>query len=115
LDYVKSRKPLFEADLKSIDESARRFIAIDFFDSGVQIDESIKGKIFNPFFSTKNQFDLGLAISKEAAGRTGGRLEEPRAEEVGKSFRMLMPKNILSGTSLNEKKQNKRGESFLLL
>lgn len=92
IDFLKSRKPLLESDLKRIEDSIKEYIAFVFFDSGSSIDQEIKVKIFNPFFSAKKRFGLGLAISKTAVKRMGGRIEEPEGEGQGNRIRMLIPK-----------------------
>jgi len=94
IDFVKGKKPFLETDLNRIRESMKEFIAFEFFDTGKGIDDTIKDKVFDPFFSTKNSFGLGLAIARAAAVRMGGRLEEPKREKNGKSIRMLIPLKI---------------------
>ena len=89
---IQSRKPLLDADLQTIAESAKEFIAVAVFDSGTQIDQSIQPKIFAPFYSTKGNFGLGLAIVKTAVTRMAGQIEDPIGRQDGKSIRVLIPK-----------------------
>ncbi len=71
-----------------------REIAIVFEDSGHGIPEEHLGKIFEPFFSTKNEGDgtgLGLSISERIIQGHGGRIEVVSAVGRGSTFRVSLP------------------------
>ncbi|MDY6968961.1 MAG: ATP-binding protein, partial [Spirochaetota bacterium] len=91
MNFVTSRKPLLQDDLNKIIGSMKEFIAIEIFDSGLEIKNDIKDKIFHPFFSTKNRFGLGLAVTKSALNKMGGMIEGPIVSKEGKSIRVLIP------------------------
>ncbi len=91
IQYVKSRKPLLDPDLDELREAMKEFVAVEIFDDGESLEKKNKGRLFHPFFSTKNHFGLGLAVSKNVIRRTGGEIEEPRETENGKVVRMLIP------------------------
>lgn len=91
IQYVKSRKPLLDPDLDELRVSMKEFIAIEIFDDGESLEKKNRGRLFHPFFSTKNHFGLGLAVSKNVIKRTGGEIEEPREVENGKVVRMRIP------------------------
>jgi signal transduction histidine kinase len=66
-------------------------------DNGVGIRESIKGKIFQPFFSTKptgQGTGLGLSLSYDIIKAHGGTLEVNSSEAVGSEFIILLPLKI---------------------
>ncbi len=92
IDYLLERKPIMENDLNKIIISQEKYIAFDVHDSGRIISKDNKPKIFNPFFSTKNQFGLGLALSQKAAERMKGVLHEPFILEGKKHIQLLIPK-----------------------
>ena len=91
LDYVQSKKPFLESELKIIKEQLDEYIAFDFFDSGSWEKNVDSKRIFDPFFSTKNHFGLGLATAKVSARRLGGKIEGPFQKKDGKTIRVLIP------------------------
>ena len=91
LDYVQSKKPFLESELKIIKEQLDEYIAFDFFDSGAWEKNVDSKRIFDPFFSTKNHFGLGLATAKVSARRLGGKIEGPFQKKDGKTIRVLIP------------------------
>jgi two-component system NtrC family sensor kinase len=71
-----------------------RSITVEFEDSGHGIAEENLGKIFEPFFSTKNYGDgtgLGLSISERIIQSHGGKIEVESAVGQGSVFRVLFP------------------------
>ncbi len=98
--YVKGRKPMLDPVLDELGNSLKEFIAVEIFDNGKALNKKNRGRLFHPFFSTKNHFGLGLAVSKNVVRRTGGEIEEPRETEKGKVVRMLIP--LVSGTGEEE-------------
>jgi signal transduction histidine kinase len=91
IQYVKSRKPMMDPDLDELREAMKEFMAVEIFDDGHSLEEKNRGRLFHPFFSTKNHFGLGLAVSKNVIRRTGGEIEEPREVENGKVVKILVP------------------------
>ncbi|MEE3623929.1 ATP-binding protein [Nitrospirillum sp. BR 11752] len=61
-------------------------------DNGPGIDQSIIGRIFEPFFSTKAEgMGLGLVICKSIVKSHGGELTVQSADQVGTAFRFTLP------------------------
>ena len=67
---------------------------VEFIDTGVGIPEENKGKIFEPFFSTKGEGSgtgLGLSISYRIVHNHGGRIEVESEPGSGSTFRVVLP------------------------
>ena len=61
-------------------------------DTGQGIEDEIIEKIFNPFFTTKNEgVGMGLAISSRLVEENGGRLEVNSEIGKGSSFSLYLP------------------------
>jgi two-component system NtrC family sensor kinase len=74
--------------------AAKSDVVIEVEDTGSGIPESIRARIFEPFFSTKpihQGSGLGLVIAKEAVERSGGLLEFSSQPGVGTTFRIRVP------------------------
>ena len=68
------------------------FLRITVTDTGKGIEESIIGKIFMPFFTTKPKgTGLGLAITKRLVDQHGGRIHVANNPETGASFTIDLP------------------------
>ncbi|MFH2137600.1 MAG: ATP-binding protein [Candidatus Omnitrophota bacterium] len=67
-------------------------LCVDFIDTGSGIDESVKAKIFEPFFSTKaTGKGLGLAIVKEIIGCYEGEIKVESVSQGGARFTVKIP------------------------
>ena len=67
---------------------------IEFEDTGLGIPEENRGKIFEPFFSTKHEGDgtgLGLSISERIVQNHGGHIHVESAVGRGSLFRIVLP------------------------
>jgi C4-dicarboxylate-specific signal transduction histidine kinase len=63
-------------------------------DNGPGIYEDVLGKVFSPFFTTKEKgTGLGLALSKKVVDAHGGRLEVESTAETGTEFVLTFPKD----------------------
>jgi len=65
-------------------------------DSGPGIAQAMQARIFERFFradssSARGGFGLGLAIAKQAAERTGGRIDVHSVPGEGSLFRIVLP------------------------
>lgn len=70
----------------------RRFISVTVTDTGSGIPEEDLGKIFNPFFSKKNQgTGLGLSISHNIIKAHQGTIDVESVEGMGTSFIVKIP------------------------
>jgi PAS domain S-box-containing protein len=71
---------------------AGRYVVVTLADDGVGIPEKIIDKIFDPFFSTKQQGSgLGLAISYSIVKRHGGHLSVTSKPGEGATFAVWLP------------------------
>jgi signal transduction histidine kinase len=74
--------------------SAERRVAVEFEDTGHGIPDEHLGKIFEPFFSTRNVgygTGLGLSISERIVQAHGGMIEVTSTVGRGTVFRVLFP------------------------
>ncbi len=63
-------------------------------DNGDGIRQEILGKVFSPFFTTKEKgTGLGLALSKKVVDAHGGTLEVDSTTETGSGFLLTFPKD----------------------
>ncbi len=70
------------------------FVEVDFIDTGVGIPAEHIKKIFNPFFTTKEDgkgVGLGLSLSHEIIKNHSGMLDVHRNEGGGTIFRIILP------------------------
>ena len=90
--YVKSSQGDFAGALKSArpdDKVGRDTIQISVNDNGIGIQESIKDKIFQPFFTTKptgQGTGLGLSLSYDIVKAHGRELQMKTQEHEGTTF-----------------------------
>ncbi|MGA1874653.1 MAG: two-component system sensor histidine kinase NtrB [bacterium] len=69
-----------------------RAVIIRICDNGVGIQESIKGKIFQPFFTSKEEgIGLGLTIAARILNEHGGWLDFTSKEGKGTVFMVILP------------------------
>ncbi len=69
------------------------FVVIEVSDTGKGIPKEIRDKIFNPFYSTKEDSGagLGLAMTKKILDDMGGRIDVLSLEEWGTTIAMRIP------------------------
>lgn len=69
-------------------------IAIDVEDEGPGVPPELRGRVFEPFFSTKGERagGLGLAISRRIVEEAGGRIDVGEDAEGGARFRITLPR-----------------------
>lgn len=79
------------ATAREIDHRGGEWVRVDISDTGVGIAEEHLGRIFDPFFSTKEEekrTGLGLAISYGIIRDHGGRIEVSSTVGKGTTFRL---------------------------
>jgi signal transduction histidine kinase len=77
---------------QEIDKNQRQIITVRFRDNGPGIPDQIRGRIFEPFFSTKNEgIGLGLCIAAQIMAQHGGRIELESISEPGTQFVVWIP------------------------
>ncbi|WP_010530722.1 ATP-binding protein [Lentibacillus jeotgali] len=70
----------------------KKGVLTDIIDEGPGIPEEIIHKLGEPFFTTKqNGTGLGLMITRQILERHGGELEILQNEEIGSTFRVILP------------------------
>lgn len=80
--------------LIKIDQDANLGIKLVIEDNGPGIPEPIRSRVFEAFFSTKEQgMGMGLSISRSIVEAHGGRLDVQSAVDGGASFTISFPKN----------------------
>ncbi len=78
--------------LKTSYQEGARAVAVDISDTGRGIEEALREKIFQPFFTTKGKgTGLGLAISKRLIEEHGGTITIPVGINGGTTFRISIP------------------------
>ncbi len=81
-------------DCCSEDQLFHAFIALDFSDTGVGINESLQARIFDPFFTTKSDgTGLGLAISRKIIEQHQGTISVRSSVGCGTTFTITLPVN----------------------
>jgi len=67
-------------------------VVIDVTDTGPGIPEEVRRRLFEPFFTTREQGSgLGLAIVHQAADKNRGRVQVATAEAQGTTFTLRLP------------------------
>ena len=76
----------------TFEDAAAKEIHIEIADTGTGINDEIRQKIFQPFFTTKNKgTGLGLAISKQFIEIHGGTITVEKNPAGGATFRIILP------------------------
>jgi two-component system cell cycle sensor histidine kinase/response regulator CckA len=84
---------------------AADYVLVEVADTGTGIPEAIVGKIFDPFFSTKEVgkgTGLGLSTVYGIIKQTGGFVYVESALHKGTTFRIFLPRHIASAKELAE-------------
>lgn len=103
------------------DGNAVRFARLTVSDTGHGISDAIKGKIFEPFFSTKDVgagTGLGLAVVYGIVTQCGGKITVESAVGVGTTFQLLLPLaagETLKATVAPPQLPSRGGETVLLV
>jgi PAS domain S-box-containing protein len=95
LTFSTSNINLGEQEAAASGVSAGDYVAIEVVDTGVGISNTIRDRIFDPFFSTKQVgtgTGLGLSMVFGFAKQSGGNIEAHSEEGNGASFRIFLPK-----------------------
>ena len=95
---------------KKVFKKDKSFVFVSLKDSGTGIDEEIKDKLFEPYFTTKKKgrgTGLGLPIVKKILDSLDANLEIRSPEGQGCEFKMLFP-------ALEEDKKTLRAAKVIL-
>jgi signal transduction histidine kinase len=83
---------IFITEEESFDASSGRVVVIELSDSGPGIPASVREKVFQPFFTTKEEGSgLGLSITTRIVEEHGGRVEIKSEEGEGATFVITLP------------------------
>jgi len=83
-----------EVDADRLEEGGTKFIRIQIADHGLGVPVDIRGKIFDPYFTTKELgTGLGLAIVKQTVVAHGGTVEVAENTGGGARFIVILPEN----------------------
>lgn len=75
------------------EEANHNYIRLRFEDNGIGMDEETLGKIFNPFFTTKDEgTGLGMAITHRIVEDHGGMININSTPKEGTEVEVLLPK-----------------------
>jgi PAS domain S-box-containing protein len=74
---------------------AEYYVKLDFKDTGVGIPENLLDKIFDPYFTTKQQGSgLGLAITHSIISKHGGAISVVSSPGAGSTFSIYLPASL---------------------
>jgi len=69
-----------------------RYIRVVVQDSGIGLTEEVKGRLFEPFFTTRSKgMGMGLSISRSIIEAHGGRLWAESNGSGGATFQLTLP------------------------
>ncbi|HHV61989.1 MAG TPA: PAS domain S-box protein [Firmicutes bacterium] len=89
---IQSRHAAGAEDSGGVDENEKRYVQIKFSDTGCGIPAENMGKVFTPFFTTKNNgVGLGLAVSHGIVENHNGTISVESEENVGTTFTVTLP------------------------
>jgi PAS domain S-box-containing protein len=75
-----------------INYTGDKYIKISIIDTGIGISKEIMDKIFNPYFTTKNQGNgLGLSVCHSIIKKHGGYIEVKSIPDYGTTFDLYLP------------------------
>jgi PAS domain S-box-containing protein len=95
LTFATSNITVDRRDVASGIDRVDDYVVVEVTDTGTGIPESIRDKIFEPFFSTKESghgTGLGLSMVFGFAKQSGGNIEVDSEEGRGTTFRIYLPK-----------------------
>jgi PAS domain S-box-containing protein len=103
LTLATSNVTLDRRDASSGIDRVDDYVVVEVTDTGTGIPESIRDKIFDPFFSTKETghgTGLGLSMVFGFAKQSGGNIEVNSEEGHGTTFRIYLPKADFEASQL---------------
>ncbi|MBV1870591.1 MAG: PAS domain S-box protein [Gammaproteobacteria bacterium] len=110
------------ADAHSLDLVPGDYVLLSLIDNGTGIDEDIKEKIFDPFFSTKGEQGTGLGLYQiyGLVKRAGGAIKVYSESGEGSNFTLYFPRHAPSKETHTETEQTKetplaKGETILVV
>ncbi len=87
---------LDEVDVQNLDLSPGDYVLLSITDTGCGMDDDIKEKIFEPFYSTKGEKGTGLGLSQVYGfvERSAGRMKVDSKPDYGTQFTFYFPRYI---------------------
>jgi signal transduction histidine kinase len=92
-----------------LERDGQSLVGIDVQDNGPGIPEEIRDRIFNPFFSTKNEgkgTGLGLTVSRRIAEEHGGRIMVESELLKGSTFTIELPVHQNENTGIESREES---------
>ena len=99
--------------LNSLGIAAGEYLLIEVEDTGVGIPPDVMGKIFEPFFTTKDVgkgTGLGLSTVYGIVKQTGGYVFADSKEGEGTTFRVYLPRHLVTEEELTAGRAEKKKE-----
>ncbi len=106
---------------KGLELNAGEYVRLSVSDNGRGMHDSVKEKIFDPFYSTKGEKGTGLGLSQVYGfvTRSGGAIKVESVFEHGTEFTMYFPRVIDDGTNKNsfagDKAKASKGKASILV
>lgn len=102
-----NRKP--ERELLGSDQEKDNFVMISIRDDGVGIQPENLGKIFDPYFTTKEKnVGLGLSTTHSIVTRHNGRITVKSEAGLGSTFSIYLPASKGTPVNINQKSAQQR-------
>lgn len=96
--------------IRAVKIDGQNAVALEVRDTGKGVPEALKGKIFQPFFTTKDPgagTGLGLSVSNKIVEEHRGKLELESEEGKGATFKMILPAQFPVAPQTTEDKRQK--------
>ncbi len=121
LIFKTKNKELSHSESQLIGVPAGDYVVLVITDNGSGMDDHIKEKIFDPFFSTKGERGTGLGLSQVYGfvKRSGGDIKVFTEENKGTSFELYFPRSFrsdnVSKRMVKIDKENLKGKETILV
>lgn len=85
----------YNKEVKIRTDSFEKRVIVEIEDNGCGIEENLQEKVFNPFFTTKDEgTGLGLAITMKIIETHNGKIEIVKSDNEGTKFKITLPSNL---------------------
>jgi len=121
LSFRTANQHISEDDAQQLQITAGDYVLLSIADTGCGMDNETKERVFEPFFSTKDEQGTGLGMSQvySFVERSGGKIEVFSEPNKGTRFVLYFPRSHKEITHLlttsSDTKRNLRGNETLLV